>query len=338
MKNLGDAVAAAQQKLINAVSAYDQLKASGTASSEALAAAATAVAKAQDAVSAATSQLSKNLGDHTEKVRVLTSATRDFVDISKTYVDEENTAALAEQAHMDKITALSGSVVHAQQLYQAMLDAYAAGTRTLGDVEKAAASLQKQIEALNKAVGEAPKVQFFNAEQKQQINDEAAALKDITSVISNMPAPISAANKVLIDFGITTGNTGASFKQLKADADTMIADLPALDQMFASGQINQQKYDEGIGNLSKAMQQIAKADLPAYVAELGKIADVQISAHASNTVVMTDLANYQAGIQKLASVDLPAAIAEEQKYIDLLVKQGASYGQILDAEAQALQM
>jgi hypothetical protein len=338
MQKLSDAVGAAQQKLINAVSAYDQLKASGTASSDALAAAAENVAKAQDAVSQATSQLSKVQSDGIEKTRNLASATRDFVDISKTYVDEENTAALAEQAHMDKITALSQSVVHAQQLYQSMLDAFSNGTRTMGDVEKAAASLQKQIDALNKAVGDAPKVQFFNAEQKQQLTDEQKSLSDVLSIVSDMPAPISAANKVMIDFGITNANTGASFKQLKTDADTLIGDLPALDAMFASGAISQADYDKALGNLSKDLQQMAKVDLPAYVAELGKIAQTQIDAHQSNTVVMTDLAAYSAGIQKLASVDLPAAIAAEGNYIKLLIQNGATQGQILDAEAAAMQM
>ncbi len=265
---------------------------------------------------------------------------------------------------MDKITALSGSVVHAQQLYQAMLDAYAAGTRTLGDVEKAAASLTKQIDALNKAVGDAPKVQFFNAEQKKQIDDEAAALKGITDIVANMPPPISAANKAMIDFGVGAGKAKTAVEDLHTPITKLIDDMGSLIQQ-AQKSGDWAPVLSALDEFDKRIQNLAKTDLPAAEDQLAQFIDGMIKAGAPAELVQGQIEKLQQIVQKMATEGLPQStkawqdlqnilkqvptamkdiqqaaeqqISADQRSLDMMKQRGDAIGFILDEQGKLLQ-
>lgn len=341
-QGLRDALTATQQKLVDTVAAFNAGKAS-----------AADVAAAFDAVNASTRQLSQYVGEATPKVTELATATHALNDIWNISVTAEEAVANATEANEIKIQALSNALINANKELQnaeahftAVEQAVKDGEASYADLEQAMQEVvkwQKAVEseqdALNKAIGQPPPTTgIFSPEVKAQMDALGKSIQDIGGEVVALPPLISPLNQAMIDLGIKSADAGTNVGKLKANLDTLIGtDIPVLVKAFKDGTVGASALETGINDVDKAIANLAKTDLPAATREQGAFVAQLQATGAPVTVIETEMGKYQSMIQKLAKDDLPAAIQADKDLIDQLVKEGATYGQLLDAQAKLAQ-
>jgi len=338
MGHLKDAVSNAQQKLIDAVTAYDKLKAAGSD----LTAATDSVTKAQDALTKAQNSLNSALQATAPVVTNVAHATKEFADDTLNAVTPAQNLANVLDAESLKVGALAKAWNDAQTLLNSVMQRFRDGNATLQDVNRALDAVQQSwknyVAAMNQFDQTAGVAQIAQDAIKKSMQDaataadkEKTALQGMGLMLTQMAPPMTAFNAAVADFSVKVSTA-------KTNIDGLIADVPALVQGLNAGKENAGTFAAQMELLSKDIQQLAKTDLPLAVQKQGEFIAALENSGAPVTVIQTELGTYESMIQKLAKTDLPDAIQAQETYIAELQKAGGAYSSILSAEAQLLQM
>ena len=284
------------------------------------------------------------LGGVAEELVPLAQATHDFRDNIAAAGDAAQVAAVGVDAMASKITLLQTQAEHAnanlitanQTLADTKLQADA-GAASVADVEraeqnvaKAATLAQTAQEAYNKALLDTPKITFITPDVLAELQALPPALQAIVTGVQNMPAPISATNQAMIDFGTQAGKVKTAVADLSTPVDTLITDFGLL-AAAAQDSGDWGPVNDALEKFDKRVTDLAKTDLPGAVDEMGLFIAGMISAGDPIELIAGQMEKYEGFIQKLAKTDMPDAIAAQGDYINKLGEMGAPLHEVYSA-------
>lgn len=267
MQKLRDAVQSANDKLVSAVEAYNKIRDAGEDTSKA----AEAVAKAQDAASAATKQLETNMNAFVPVVTNVHHATRDFVDDTNMLVGAEEAATDATDAQNIKIGMLADSLVHAEQNLARVNERYAEGKATAKEVSDALDKVRTVQEALNKAIGDAPKPGgLLSPDAAAELAQNVIEMNALLPPVEALPPYVRQITDDFKDLGLKVDDVSGEITNKLFNA---------FDDLVTKQDVSLAGAEMAWGKVSGAVNKLAQTDLPEAIKQydlyLQKLIDLE---------------------------------------------------------------
>lgn len=316
------------------------------------------VAAAQQAVDAASTSLYGKQQTLKDTTVVLQQATKELADNTANAVDPTKNLAAAEDALASNVARTQQSLEHANANLitavanlNAVREAVANGTASLGDLEQAENRVAKAMDNVTAAAKNAnaalAAMDAGNLKTIAGVFDAAAKsamtasdnLKQfglgLDSVVAKAPA-LSPLNQAMIDAGANAVKAKNAFEDLHTPIDQIVTDMGRL--IAAAGNSGDwSAVTTALDNFDKRIQNLAKTDLPEAAKQMESFIQGMINANAPTDLVVGQMAKLEPILKKMASEDLPGAADAWKKYLDLLKQVPAAVKDIQQADAQNIQ-
>lgn len=341
MQGLRDALAAAQDHLVQAVENFNKL----AAAHKDTAAAALEVAKAQDAVNAATKQLNGTTGEAVAKTTALATATHAFVDVSKAAAAGMLEFASQSEKAWDKVGLLASSQEHINELLAIQKARFDAGVisaaeynKTLDTAKKINDELVKSLDGVNKIAKE-----IADAAWAKQMNEAAIAAYNLglnLKAVGLLAAPVAPAmselNRAMAAFGIGAGKAKLDVEDLGTSVTYLVGKLQNLaDEARKSGDWT--PVITALDAFDKRIQNLAKTDLPEAARQLEAFIQGMINMNAPAELVQGQMIKLEAIVDKMGKEGLPQAAAAMKGYLDLLKQVPSAVNDIISKQQNQVQ-